>query len=74
MLGILGDLPRMTEYALDLARHDRMLDVIGGDVAAIAEVRTVLDSIAAQDVPDEAAALALGRHRDQLARRNVHIP
>jgi tetratricopeptide (TPR) repeat protein len=69
-----GDLPRMTECALDMARHDRMLDLTGGDAAALAEARTTLDRIAAQDAPDLASALALACHRDQLADRNAHIP
>ena len=33
-------------------RHDRMLDLTGGDAAALAEVRTALDLIATQDAPD----------------------
>ena len=74
LLDDLGDLPRMTECALDTARHDRMLDLTGGDAAALAEARTALDRIAAQDDPDLASALALACHRDHLADRNAHIP
>ena len=74
LLEDLGDLPRMTECALDTARHDRMLDLTGGDAAALAEARTALDRIAAQDDPDLASALALACHRDHLADRNAHIP
>ena len=74
LLEDLGDLPRMTECALDAARHDRMRDLTGGDAAALAEARTVLDRIAAEDDPDLASALALACHRDHLADRNAHIP
>ena len=74
LLDDLGDLPRMTGLALDAARHDRMLDLTGGDAAALAEARTALDRIAAQDAPDLATALALAWHRDQLTDRNRYIP
>ena len=74
LLASLEDLPRMTAHASDLARHDRMLDLTGGDAAALAEVRAALELIAAQDAPDLAAALALAWHRDQLADRNTRIP
>ena len=74
LLENLGDLPRMIECALDAARHDRMLDLTGGDAAALAEARTVLDRIVAQDDPDLVSALALACHRDHLADRNAKIP
>ena len=51
-----------------------MLDLTGGDAAALAEVRTALDLIAAQDDPDLASALRLACHRDHLADRNTNIP
>ncbi len=70
----LGDLPRMTELGLDMARHDKMLDLTGGDSAALAEARAGLDRIAAQDDPDLASALALACHRDRLADRNANVP
>lgn len=74
LLENLGDLPRMTECALDPGRHDRMLDLTGGDAAALTETRVTLDRIAAQDMPDLASALALARHRDHLIARNFPIP
>jgi tetratricopeptide (TPR) repeat protein len=74
LLADLGDLPRMTGCALDASRHDRMLDLSGGDAAALAEARTTLDRIAAQDAPDLASALALACHRDRLVSRNSRIP
>ena len=47
LLRVLGDLPRMVACAGDTARHDRMLDMTGGDGAALAKIRTALDLIAA---------------------------
>jgi tetratricopeptide (TPR) repeat protein len=69
-----GDLPRMTELAGDLTRHNRMMRVTGGDTIALAEVHRALDRIAAQDAPELGQALALAYHRDQLSNRNSHIP
>jgi tetratricopeptide (TPR) repeat protein len=70
----LGALSRMTEYALDTVRHDRMLALTGGDAPALAEVRTALNRIAAQGIPDVASALALACHRDHLADRGTRVP
>ena len=74
LLASLDDLPGMVACARDRARHDRMLDISGGDAAALAEVRVALDRIATQDDPDPATALCLACHRDQLAGRNSSIP
>jgi hypothetical protein len=74
LLAGLGDLERLASLALDTGRQDRMLAVTGGDAAALAEIRTALDLIAACDAPDLAAALALACRRDQLTSRNTHIP
>ena len=74
LLADLGDVPRMTECGSDAARHDRMLDITGGDAAALAEARTALDRIAAQDTPDLSSALAVAFHRDQLTTRNRGVP
>jgi len=74
LLEDLGDLPRMTELAVDIDRHDRMLDLSGGDAVTLSETLTTLDRIAVQNDPDLASALALACHRDHLADRNAHIP
>ena len=68
------DIPRMIRCALDMARHDRMLDLTGGDAAGIAEARTALERVAAQESPDLVVALDLARQRDDLAARNWDIP
>ena len=64
----------MIACASDLSRHDRMLDMTGGDTAALTEIRTALDSIAAQDTPDLGSALVLASHRDHLIKRNDNTP
>ena len=64
----------MIDCARDGVRHDRMLDLTGGDAAALTEIRTALDLIAVQDVPDLASALCLACHRDLLTDRNAYIP
>jgi tetratricopeptide (TPR) repeat protein len=74
LLEELGDLSRMTELAGDKARRDRMMDLTGGDAAAVVETRAVLDRIAAQDEPDLTSALTLACHRDHLTDRNAAIP
>ena len=74
MLHATTDIPRLVACATDTARHDRMLDITGGDTAALNEITAALDLIAAQDDPDLTAALRLARHRDQLTDRNTHIP
>jgi hypothetical protein len=74
MLTATGDAARLAACATDAARHERMLDITGGDAAALNEVTITLDLIVAQDTPDLTAALSLARHRDYLADRNTNIP
>jgi hypothetical protein len=74
MLTATGDTGRLVACATDAARHERMLDITGGDAAALNEVTITLDFLAAQDDPDLTAALRLARHRDYLADRNTNIP
>jgi tetratricopeptide (TPR) repeat protein len=74
LLADLGDLSRTSACVTDAARQDRMLDLTGGDVMAIAEARTVLGRIAAQDTPDLGAALAAAYRLDELSGRNQDIP
>jgi tetratricopeptide (TPR) repeat protein len=74
MLTTIGDAARLVACATDAARHERMLDITGGDAAALHEVAITLDLIAAQDDPDLTVAIRLARHRDYLADRNTNIP
>jgi tetratricopeptide (TPR) repeat protein len=74
LLSSLGELPGMTEYGTDPARHDLMLDVTGADAAALAQIRTALDLTASQDAPNLANALSLAYCRDRLSERSTSIP
>ena len=73
LLKITNDLPRLIACATDPARHNRMLDLTGGDAVGLGEVTAAQDAILAQDDPDLAAAIRLARHHDELADR-THIP
>ena len=57
LLTSVHDLPRLTAYALDRARHQRMLGLVGGRAAGLGEIRAALDVIVGQPVPDLATAL-----------------
>jgi tetratricopeptide (TPR) repeat protein len=74
MLADNDDLPRMVACATDAARHDRMLDVSGGDTASLSETTTLLDRACQGEAiaPETLALLAL--HRDILIQRNTDIP
>jgi len=74
MLADTGDLPRMTALAVDPNRHDRMLDVTGGDTAALAEITTTIEAVAADVSPDLSVLGRLAVHRDRLAQRNEFLP
>src|SRR5262249_52899248 len=74
LLVTLGDLPHMIACAGDPARHDRMLDLTGGDAAAPAEGPTPPDLMSAPGPPHLAPALRLAHPRDPLADRNANIP
>ncbi|MFD7842460.1 hypothetical protein ACFV4K_05945 [Nocardia sp. NPDC059764] len=69
-----GDMVRMTELALDTARHDRLLLLSGSDQIARTEIATVSGVWLEQRDPDLVAVgdLALRRHR--LTRRGRDIP
>ncbi|MGX7827880.1 tetratricopeptide repeat protein [Actinokineospora sp. 24-640] len=77
MLKAVGDLPRMITCGTDLARHNRILDISGGDVTAIAEITSTQEAIADGGLPGAAAVSAMVRlavHRDHLRKRNSYIP
>jgi hypothetical protein len=64
----------LVECGLDQARHDRMLDVTGGDTAALAEITTALDTLSEQESPDLLAMTRLAIYRGAMHRRNDLIP
>ena len=74
LLHVLDDVPRMVACATDHARHDRMLDITGGDAAALNEIATVQDIICTHTDPDLKAMLATSMARERLATRNTNIP
>jgi hypothetical protein len=74
MLADAGDVGRLAALATDPARHQRMLDVTGGDAAALAEITAAHALVSASPSPDLLAALRLAWHRDQLTDRNTNIP
>ncbi|MGH3843251.1 MAG: hypothetical protein ACRDS0_17665 [Pseudonocardiaceae bacterium] len=69
-----GDVPHMVACGTDQARHDRMLDIAGGDVAALTEITTIQDLICTQSDPDLTAMLRLSIARERLIDRNANIP
>ncbi|MGY1975658.1 P-loop domain-containing protein [Nocardia gipuzkoensis] len=74
MLHTTGDVARMVACATDIARRDRLLDLSGGDAAALTEITTTQDVIAAHAHPDVIAMLRLAIHRDHLTNQNKNIP
>ncbi len=74
MLQASGDTRRLIACAADTARHDRMLDLTGGDTAGFAEIATTMDAIVRRPDADVAAMARLAVHRDDLANRNFDMP
>ncbi|WP_455430757.1 caspase, EACC1-associated type [Phytohabitans flavus] len=68
------DLERMLHLAVDPRRHDRMLDITGGDTAALTEIRTLQDRHLQATEPDLYALARLCVRRTTLADRNANIP
>ncbi|MDT3446032.1 hypothetical protein [Pseudofrankia sp. BMG5.37] len=68
------DLRRVLLLAIDANRHDRMLDIAGGDAAAFAEIETAQQLFLGEPRPDLEAMVKLAFHRDQIARRNDFVP
>ncbi|MGP4101095.1 hypothetical protein [Nonomuraea sp. KM90] len=73
LLQAIGAHDLMLACALDQVRHDRMLDVTGGDAAALAEIVTV-QHLMRDAEPDLAALLRLAVARERLTSRNAHLP
>jgi hypothetical protein len=69
-----GELTRAVDCATDLARHDRMLDLTGGDTAALTEITDAQNTILATPSPDLTLMARLAVHRQRVADRNSNIP
>ncbi|MDX2758400.1 hypothetical protein [Streptomyces europaeiscabiei] len=74
MLAAERDFERLRMLATDTARHDRMLDVTGGDATAFAEITAAQDLQLSAPTPDLLALARLAIHRDTLAHRNENVP
>ncbi|WIN00228.1 hypothetical protein ACTOB_003922 [Actinoplanes oblitus] len=74
MLAEAGDIARLVALATNTARQDSMLDLIGGDHAVLAEIRTAQELVVSRPEPDLVALARLCRHRDGLMARNAAIP
>ncbi|MET7709813.1 hypothetical protein [Micromonospora sp. NPDC005413] len=68
------DLPRMVQCATDEARHDRMLDLSGGDTAALMEIDRGRDACIAESVPDLPSLARIAVHGSRLVERNANLP
>ena len=74
MLLATKDVPRIVACATDQARHDRMLDIIGGDTAALAEITDAQDAVLSLSEPDLFDMARLAIRRTSIAERNANIP
>ncbi|MFC6094324.1 hypothetical protein [Saccharothrix lopnurensis] len=69
-----GDTARLVSCATDPARHDRVLDLSGGDGDALAEIAAAQDVLLTAERPDLVALARLAVHRDRLVKRGSTIP
>ncbi|MBT2367134.1 hypothetical protein J7E88_17925 [Streptomyces sp. ISL-10] len=74
LLHVAGDRCRMLKCATDPDRHRRMLDIIGGDSIALAEIAATQEALSDTPTPDLVALGRLAVHRVKLTERNDHIP
>lgn len=69
-----GETGQLFALVADDRRHDRMLEVTGGDALALDEIALAHSMLLADDRPDLAVAVQLATRREELVRRNRHIP
>lgn len=69
-----ADTERMVSCALDRQRHLRMLDLTGGNGAALTEIAAAQEALDAQPVQDLLAMVRLTIYRAELQERNFFIP
>jgi hypothetical protein len=68
------DIPRLVACAADQARHDRMLDVTGGDAAALNEIADTQNILLGLADLDLLTMARLAVRRISIAERNASIP
>ena len=68
------DHERMLAYATDRERHNRMLDLAGGDTSALAEIGVTQEAFLEEVTVDLMSMSRLAVHRTALERRNEAIP
>jgi hypothetical protein len=77
VLAAAGDVARLAALAADPLRHERLLEVTGGDAAALDEI-ALAQRVGAKGAkgqePDLTAAMLLAVRREELAGRNRHVP
>jgi hypothetical protein len=74
LLAATGDVCRLSALATDRARHNRMLDVTGGDSLGFAELSTATSLLSRDPAPDLCTLLLVALAHDELVDRNRHLP
>lgn len=74
LLDATGDVAALLDLATDPDRHARMLDITGGDSAALTEIATAGERIRRAGPPDLVALGRLAVHRRVLSLRNENMP
>ncbi|GAB3898527.1 hypothetical protein GCM10029964_083050 [Kibdelosporangium lantanae] len=74
LLTTVGDIDRMVGCATSVGRHDRLLDLSGGDIDAITEIAACQKAVVGEENPDIRAMARLAVHRDRLIGRNRNVP
>ncbi|MEU0554728.1 hypothetical protein [Dactylosporangium sp. NPDC006015] len=74
MLAATPDLTRLVELVTDEARHDRLLDVTGGDAFAVAEVTAAQAALAGRSGDELLPLVRVAARRDDLAAQNEDLP
>jgi hypothetical protein len=74
LLRAYNEISRVIDYVVNDARHDRMLDISGGDSAALGEIRDAREMLLAADEPDLTSIARLALHYMRIVKRNMFIP
>lgn len=69
-----GDSERVVACGTDTVRHNRMLDLTGGDTAGLGEIRIAMDLLRREPRSDLLRLLRLAMHRSELRLRNTNVP